>query len=185
MARTTPAGSSDSGRFLTGSRVPTYCLDEAPPLAVRPRLISLLAFGLWIGGRVFESVRAPSPCNGRRCRAYLSARFSRGRRGREAEGGGLLNRYRVVKLYPGFESLRLRQPIDLHRNFVFDRRRTGGTKGQRRGEFRANWQPGAEASSLSSPMAASMARQRRTGRRGRTGGPWSRPDCNGRGGARP
>jgi hypothetical protein len=31
------------------------------------------------------------------------------RRGREAEGGGLLNRYRVVKLYRGFESLRLRQ----------------------------------------------------------------------------
>src|SRR5580704_4392945 len=29
--------------------------------------------------------------------------------GREAEGGGLLNRYRVVKLYRGFESLRLRQ----------------------------------------------------------------------------
>ena len=32
-----------------------------------------------------------------------------GRRGREAEGGGLLNRYRVVKLYRGIESLRLRQ----------------------------------------------------------------------------
>src|SRR5882724_1944779 len=29
--------------------------------------------------------------------------------GREAEGGGLLNRYRVVKPYRGFESLRLRQ----------------------------------------------------------------------------
>jgi hypothetical protein len=27
-----------------------------------------------------------------------------------AEGGGLLNRYRVVKPYRGFESLRLRQP---------------------------------------------------------------------------
>ena len=32
------------------------------------------------------------------------------RRGRVAEGGGLLNRYRVVKPYRGFESLRLRQP---------------------------------------------------------------------------
>ena len=32
-----------------------------------------------------------------------------GRRGRVAEGGGLLNRYRVVKPYRGFESLRLRQ----------------------------------------------------------------------------
>ena len=30
------------------------------------------------------------------------------RRGRVAEGGGLLNRYRVVKPYRGFESLRLR-----------------------------------------------------------------------------
>ena len=29
--------------------------------------------------------------------------------GRVAEGGGLLNRYRVVKPYRGFESLRLRQ----------------------------------------------------------------------------
>ena len=32
-----------------------------------------------------------------------------GRCGRVAEGGGLLNRYRVVKPYRGFESLRLRQ----------------------------------------------------------------------------
>src|SRR6266568_4850595 len=31
--------------------------------------------------------------------------------GREAEGGGLLNRYRVVKPYRGFESLRLRHHI--------------------------------------------------------------------------
>jgi hypothetical protein len=30
------------------------------------------------------------------------------RDGREAEGGGLLNRYRVEKLYRGFESLSLR-----------------------------------------------------------------------------
>jgi hypothetical protein len=44
-------------------------------------------------------------CNAGMRRAYLAAR---GRRGREAEGGGLLNRYRVVKLYRGFESLRLR-----------------------------------------------------------------------------
>ena len=32
----------------------------------------------------------------------------RRRRGRVAEGGGLLNRYTVLKPYPGFESLRLR-----------------------------------------------------------------------------
>ena len=36
------------------------------------------------------------------------------RRGREAEGGGLLNRYRVVKLYRGFESLRLRHYRTAH-----------------------------------------------------------------------
>ena len=35
----------------------------------------------------------------------------RWRRGRVAEGGGLLNRYRLVKAYRGFESLRLRQPL--------------------------------------------------------------------------
>jgi hypothetical protein len=40
-------------------------------------------------------------------RAYRPYR----RRGRVAEGGGLLNRYRVVKPYRGFESLRLRQPL--------------------------------------------------------------------------
>jgi hypothetical protein len=32
------------------------------------------------------------------------------RRGRVAEGGGLLNRYTLVKAYRGFESLRLRHP---------------------------------------------------------------------------
>jgi hypothetical protein len=40
-------------------------------------------------------------------RAYRPYR----RCGRVAEGGGLLNRYRVVKPYRGFESLRLRQPL--------------------------------------------------------------------------
>jgi hypothetical protein len=34
--------------------------------------------------------------------------------GRVAEGGGLLNRYRVVKPYRGFESLRLRQIISIN-----------------------------------------------------------------------
>ena len=33
-----------------------------------------------------------------------------------AEGGGLLNRYRVVKPYRGFESLRLRQLRFRHRS---------------------------------------------------------------------
>jgi hypothetical protein len=46
------------------------------------------------------------------CVGHMSRRAHCARRcGREAEGGGLLNRYRVVKLYRGFESLRLRQLI--------------------------------------------------------------------------
>ena len=45
-------------------------------------------------------------CGSPPCRAYPAHR----RRGRVAEGGGLLNRYRLVKAYRGFESLRLRQP---------------------------------------------------------------------------
>ena len=36
----------------------------------------------------------------------------RRRDGRVAEGGGLLNRYRVEKLYRGFESLSLRHPVN-------------------------------------------------------------------------
>src|ERR1700722_2722819 len=55
--------------------------------------------GLEQGGR--QSAACGSP----RCRAYPPQRSC----GRVAEGGGLLNRYRVVKPYRGFESLRLRQ----------------------------------------------------------------------------
>jgi hypothetical protein len=47
-------------------------------------------------------------------RAYRPLR----RRGRVAEGGGLLNRYRVVKPYRGFESLRLRQIILKSNSFL-------------------------------------------------------------------
>jgi hypothetical protein len=43
-------------------------------------------------------------CGAPPCRAYRPQRSC----GRVAEGGGLLNRYRVVKPYRGFESLRLR-----------------------------------------------------------------------------
>jgi hypothetical protein len=46
-------------------------------------------------------------CGSPPCRAYRPC----WRRGRVAEGGGLLNRYRVVKPYRGFESLRLRQSM--------------------------------------------------------------------------
>ena len=55
---------------------------------------------------------------GRRLQSSEASGISRAapahrRRGREAEGGGLLNRYRVVKLYRGFESLRLRQCLPI------------------------------------------------------------------------
>ena len=60
-------------------------------------------------------------------RAYRPYR----RCGRVAEGGGLLNRYRVVKPYRGFESLRLRKSLKLLRFMVVepgDRARGGGRK---------------------------------------------------------
>jgi hypothetical protein len=38
-----------------------------------------------------------------------------------AEGGGLLNRYRVVKPYRGFESLRLRHPSPVPETQVTER----------------------------------------------------------------
>src|SRR3954451_16508892 len=47
----------------------------------------------------------PAACGSASRRAYPACRSC----GRVAEGGGLLNRYRVVKPYRGFESLRLRQ----------------------------------------------------------------------------
>ncbi len=44
------------------------------------------------------------------CQADPDASYAKDRRrGRVAEGGGLLNRYTLVKAYRGFESLRLRQ----------------------------------------------------------------------------
>ena len=61
---------------------------------------------------LFESVACGSPLR----RAYRPQR----RRGRVAEGGGLLNRYRVVKPYRGFESLRLRQYVKIFRRFSPD-----------------------------------------------------------------
>ena len=74
--------------------------------------------------RIFDT---PSPLSGKRFDAgifgqptlsYLSLATDAAvghidrqrRRGRVAEGGGLLNRYRLVKAYRGFESLRLRHP---------------------------------------------------------------------------
>src|SRR5712672_3526219 len=55
---------------------------------------------------LYESVACGPPLR----RAYRPQR----RRGRVAEGGGLLNRYRVVKPYRGFESLRLRNKPPPH-----------------------------------------------------------------------
>jgi hypothetical protein len=68
-----------------------------------------------LGGGI-ESTQSGA-CGSPPPRAYRALR----RCGRVAEGGGLLNRYRVVKPYRGFESLRLRQNavsarISLHHN---------------------------------------------------------------------
>src|SRR6185437_5323265 len=46
--------------------------------------------------------------------------------GREAEGGGLLNRYTVEKPYRGFESLRHRHPALRDGHFATSNRRDGG-----------------------------------------------------------
>jgi hypothetical protein len=56
-------------------------------------------------GRLEFSWPESAACGSRLRRAYRPDRSC----GRVAEGGGLLNRYRVVKPYRGFESLRLRQ----------------------------------------------------------------------------
>src|SRR5687767_6648970 len=62
---------------------------------------------------VGAAVKSPGTARPEICRLRLapasgiSATWSCGR---VAEGGGLLNRYRVVKPYRGFESLRLRHP---------------------------------------------------------------------------
>src|SRR5476651_409125 len=53
----------------------------------------------------FASLQSAA-CGSPSRRAYRPQRSC----GRVAEGGGLLNRYRVVKPYRGFESLRLRHP---------------------------------------------------------------------------
>ncbi len=56
---------------------------------------------------IYNKSGQSAACGSRPRRAYRPYR----RRGRVAEGGGLLNRYRVVKPYRGFESLRLRQSM--------------------------------------------------------------------------
>jgi hypothetical protein len=80
---------------------------------------------------------ASAACGSALCRAYPPHR----RRGRVAEGGGLLNRYRVVKPYRGFESLRLRHPAScparadaLRRTGPSHRREAGSPRQLKRNE---------------------------------------------------
>jgi hypothetical protein len=64
-------------------------------------------------GRTLRSHRRDSANLALAARGRVGHIGCSGRRGRVAEGGGLLNRYRVVKPYRGFESLRLRHPPSL------------------------------------------------------------------------
>jgi hypothetical protein len=69
-----------------------------------------LAGGSVAGYRLTFGVGLPM----NRPRAYAVAQAARVRRdGRVAEGGGLLNRYRTLKSYRGFESPSLRQPFEI------------------------------------------------------------------------
>src|SRR4051812_29215331 len=83
--------------------------EAAPPASAGKQI---KAFSLSLGLKFWNGPRG--------CPARVSGQTNKGLQplsraevlewscGREAEGGGLLNRYRVVKPYRGFESLRLR-----------------------------------------------------------------------------
>jgi hypothetical protein len=76
---------------------------------MRERAMSLKLSLLYAAKASFRALYAlVSYFRGEREKLANSRIYRLWRRGREAEGGGLLNRYRVVKLYRGFESLRLR-----------------------------------------------------------------------------
>jgi hypothetical protein len=79
---------------------------EVAASAPKARFESSIGAPESINGSDFGS-RASAACGTPPRRAYPPQRSC----GRVAEGGGLLNRYRVVKPYRGFESLRLRQNI--------------------------------------------------------------------------
>ena len=109
-------------RFRSFSTRP--CPNNTQPvtisLYVQPVVFSVFWSGttLSVEGTATERVLPwPTHCERDISNLQLAARGSVGhigpcrRRGRVAEGGGLLNRYRVVKPYRGFESLRLRQKL--------------------------------------------------------------------------
>src|SRR5579863_1839389 len=94
--------------MATGSR--RHCRVCGGPTASRPIVATALAGPVGFGrshkpwkDRESDGLKSAA-CGSPPRRAYRLDR----RRGRVAEGGGLLNRYRVVKPYRGFESLRLR-----------------------------------------------------------------------------
>ena len=91
---------------LTWSRNGSIAVQPHRPLQRTARIIfQCHSNAPWARGATEGIHGATSACDLRLRRAYRRCR----RRGRVAEGGGLLNRYRVVKPYRGFESLRLRQ----------------------------------------------------------------------------
>jgi hypothetical protein len=95
---------SEFGRSLELRVRQTHLLSAAGAAPDRPA-----SYGGVHNRSVSIESRQSDACGSPPRRAYRPYR----RRGRVAEGGGLLNRYRVVKPYRGFESLRLRHPPSL------------------------------------------------------------------------
>ena len=96
-----PRGVRRLGPGLEAHGSSTFPLGEGP---TSPRTKRRAKFCSARGRGSREAARGS--CNGRGRRAYPGGGSPDAQRrcGREAEGGGLLNRYRVVKLYRGFES---------------------------------------------------------------------------------
>ena len=106
---------SGSRRHVPGCRVahPGYNVSPRGFYLLSQTLTSRISFKIRasLGGAESpngseQGIPKSAACGPPLRRAYRAQRSC----GRVAEGGGLLNRYRVVKPYRGFESLRLRHP---------------------------------------------------------------------------
>ena len=111
LANLRAKGDGIRGRRLEQRLYIEECRKRAPPPRTSACRQNTRPSRLFGGFEALFSGQPESPksaaCGSPPRRAYRPYR----RRGRVAEGGGLLNRYRVVKPYRGFESLRLRQKL--------------------------------------------------------------------------